>query len=208
MLFRRKTESVRAYQFLDSNWRDIEKLAGGRVGAVYDENQICVGLVIDAPHGKLTYSKGDWVIQYSDGTWDLLTDEEFKEKFEPMDRLHVEPPVRVGFVPPREPLSRQERLKADKAGTDLIVDVQYMIAVAMGERGWTQRDLAQRLGRSESTLSRQLGEDNNLTLRTVARVFYALGDAFKPSSWLWERAIANGRVRGDRPTEGENRHAN
>jgi transcriptional regulator with XRE-family HTH domain len=57
----------------------------------------------------------------------------------------------------------------------LILEVTERIAEAMEERGVTQAELASRLGVSPSEISMRLRGTRNLTLRTVADMFDALG---------------------------------
>ena len=59
----------------------------------------------------------------------------------------------------------------------LIVDAQTAINTLMVELGVSRAELAERLGVSQARVS-QMFSDNakNLTLRTLARVFHALGD--------------------------------
>ena len=59
---------------------------------------------------------------------------------------------------------------------DLILEVQMMIQRELRERGVSQKQLADLLGRGESFVSQMLGlSPRNLTLRTIARVMHALG---------------------------------
>jgi transcriptional regulator with XRE-family HTH domain len=53
------------------------------------------------------------------------------------------------------------------------------IGALLRERGISQRELAERLGRSPSRVSRILGTGENTTLKTVADLGWALGLRFK-----------------------------
>jgi predicted transcriptional regulator len=58
-----------------------------------------------------------------------------------------------------------------------IADVQYEISRKMKSSGVSRAELARRLGVSAPCVTQYLGEgDGNLTLRTVARIFQALGE--------------------------------
>lgn len=59
----------------------------------------------------------------------------------------------------------------------VIADVQYEICRLMKEGGVSRAELARRLAVSAPYVTQLLNDDANLTLRTVARVFDALGDA-------------------------------
>lgn len=59
----------------------------------------------------------------------------------------------------------------------LIVNVQFAIHNLLEAKGMSRAELARALGVSEARVS-QLFDDNpkNLTLRTIARIFYVLGE--------------------------------
>lgn len=60
------------------------------------------------------------------------------------------------------------------------VDLQVMIANRiydlLEEKGMTQRDLAQKLGKTETEVSRWLCGTHNLTMATIAKIAVALDD--------------------------------
>lgn len=60
------------------------------------------------------------------------------------------------------------------------VDLQVMIANRvydlMEERGWSQRDLAQHMGKTEQEVSRWLCGTHNLTMATIAKLAVVLED--------------------------------
>ena len=58
---------------------------------------------------------------------------------------------------------------------DLCDEVSGRIAAALDARGWTQRQLADALGKRESYVSRVLAGGVNLTLKTIAQFEVALG---------------------------------
>ena len=58
---------------------------------------------------------------------------------------------------------------------DLCDEVAGRIAAALDARGWTQRQLADALGKRESYVSRALAGGNNFTLKTIAQFEVALG---------------------------------
>lgn len=62
------------------------------------------------------------------------------------------------------------------------VQLQAALHNLMGEKGVSQRDLAERLGVSEARVSQMFGSAGNLTVRTVGEVFHALG--CQPKAWV------------------------
>jgi antitoxin component HigA of HigAB toxin-antitoxin module len=56
----------------------------------------------------------------------------------------------------------------------LLVDTVELIASIMKHRGMKKKELAQKIGRSRSFVTQVLRGNQNLTLRTVADLFYAL----------------------------------
>jgi transcriptional regulator with XRE-family HTH domain len=50
------------------------------------------------------------------------------------------------------------------------------IADLMEERGWSQKDLAEKMGKSPSEISKWLSGEHNLTLRTLAKLEVELGE--------------------------------
>jgi transcriptional regulator with XRE-family HTH domain len=61
------------------------------------------------------------------------------------------------------------------AQNSLIVDTAVALNKALEEAGWSQKLLAERLGRSEGFVSQVLSGGGNLTLRTLADFAYGLG---------------------------------
>jgi transcriptional regulator with XRE-family HTH domain len=57
----------------------------------------------------------------------------------------------------------------------LIADVTELITDALEERGWTQAQLAERLGVQPSEITQRLRGKRNLTLRSLATMLDALG---------------------------------
>ena len=62
------------------------------------------------------------------------------------------------------------------AEEDLIIDAQFLIQEALDERGITRSELAQCTGISKARLSQLMRAEANPTLRTLAKLFYALDD--------------------------------
>ncbi|MCY4644615.1 MAG: helix-turn-helix transcriptional regulator, partial [Bacteriovoracales bacterium] len=58
----------------------------------------------------------------------------------------------------------------------LAILIQEKICGIMEEKDISQRELAKRAGLGEAAVSRLLSDDRNLTLKTVGRVFHALGE--------------------------------
>jgi transcriptional regulator with XRE-family HTH domain len=48
------------------------------------------------------------------------------------------------------------------------------VARLMQEKGWTQKELAQKLGKTESEVSKWLSGTHNLTLKSIAKIEIAL----------------------------------
>lgn len=63
----------------------------------------------------------------------------------------------------------------DAAYFDLADLVAERVGELLDERGWTQRELARRLGKAESYVSRLLSGGQNATLKTLAQLQHALG---------------------------------
>lgn len=57
----------------------------------------------------------------------------------------------------------------------IIIDVTEQICETMEENGITRADLAQRLGKDRSWVTRILRGNCNLTLKTISDIFWALG---------------------------------
>lgn len=62
------------------------------------------------------------------------------------------------------------------AEENLRVDIQHRLQTVMNHLGVKQSDLAVRLGRSEAFISQVFDSKMNITVRTMARIFHALGD--------------------------------
>ncbi len=72
--------------------------------------------------------------------------------------------------------TRQSEFAFLKAEEKLILQVQMRIQELLHVNKITQRELAARLGKSESFISQLMGDEpRNLTLRTIARIMHALG---------------------------------
>lgn len=54
------------------------------------------------------------------------------------------------------------------------LDISQQILAAMKEKGWTQKDLASALGKSDPEISKWLSGTHNLTLRSIAKIEAAL----------------------------------
>src|SRR5258707_10401455 len=67
--------------------------------------------------------------------------------------------------PERRRIFEQERL---------MVDATELLSIVMDMSGTRRGELAQRLGRSKAYVTQMLRGNQNLTLRTLADVFYAL----------------------------------
>ena len=62
-----------------------------------------------------------------------------------------------------------------EAEEDFVIDAQFLIQELLNQQGMSRAELARRIGVSKARLTQMLRPDANPTLRTVARVFQALG---------------------------------
>lgn len=63
------------------------------------------------------------------------------------------------------------------AAEGFVADVQFRIQSVLNDRGMTRAELASRLDVSEARVSQMFtAQASNLTLRTVGKVFYAMGE--------------------------------
>lgn len=70
-----------------------------------------------------------------------------------------------------------EMVAVEIAEAEFIVAVQSEIQRVMNEKGLRARDLSKRLNVSEARISQMFGDQaKNLTIRTIAKLFYHLGD--------------------------------
>jgi len=60
--------------------------------------------------------------------------------------------------------------------TDLYADLIFRINDLIDEKGWSKKDLAEKMGKKPSELSRMLGGKQNPTLRSIATISAALGE--------------------------------
>ena len=72
----------------------------------------------------------------------------------------------------------------------LLADTQYCIQSVMGQKRISRSELAKRLGCSPANVTQMLSEHSNLTLESVARIFYALEDGVMVKSEYLERRRA------------------
>lgn len=75
------------------------------------------------------------------------------------------------------------------------VDLQVMIANRvydlLEEKGWSQKDLAERLGKSETEVSRWLCGTHNITMATLAKLAVALDDDIIVATTKKRRLVRN-----------------
>lgn len=67
------------------------------------------------------------------------------------------------------------QLMAIRQQEELIVQITELISIAMEKRGVSKADIAQRLGKSRPFVTQVLSGEANLTLRTIADMFTAMG---------------------------------
>ncbi len=69
------------------------------------------------------------------------------------------------------------KVKPDqKKYTRMNLDIAVRIQKILEEKGWTQQDLAQALGKQNSEISKWLTGTHNFTLRTLTRIEEVLGE--------------------------------
>ncbi|GEM_PF-1557935 len=66
--------------------------------------------------------------------------------------------------------------EADKRFVDKSMQLSGLLCEAMQRQGLTQRELASRLGKQESEVSRWLSGTHNFTLKTITRLEAVLGE--------------------------------
>ena len=73
------------------------------------------------------------------------------------------------------------------------VDLQVMIANRvydlLEQKGMSQKDLAQRLGKTETEVSRWLSGTHNITMSSLAKIAVALDDDIIIATPVWRRKI-------------------
>ncbi|MFZ5789764.1 MAG: helix-turn-helix domain-containing protein [Pseudomonadota bacterium] len=109
------------------------------------------------------------------------------------------PKVRVTSNAPFtfEPTDEMEARQA--AVGELMAQVIHVIETLMAIRGINRRTLAKKLGRSESTISRQLDGTANLTIESIAQIFSALEDRPYLGSAGYDCFVNAGRIADLRP---------
>lgn len=61
-------------------------------------------------------------------------------------------------------------------------DISERILDILEEKGWTQKDLAERLSKKESEISKWMKGTHNFTLETIAKIEIALGQTILDTS--------------------------
>lgn len=56
------------------------------------------------------------------------------------------------------------------------LDIQDQVADLLAKKGWTQKELAARMGKTEAEVSRWLNELHNLTMKSISKLEVALGE--------------------------------
>ena len=88
-----------------------------------------------------------------------------------------------------------ETYAVEAAEADFILAVQCEIQKLLNTKGLRARDLSKRLNVTEARVSQMFGEQaKNLTLKTIARIFYHLGEtAYITTQEEFDRAITSAR---------------
>ena len=71
-------------------------------------------------------------------------------------------------------LADYEKNDPEHVGFDLRLQFSEIVVDALRRNGWTQRDLADRIGRKASFISRIVHSDSNCTFDTAGRILFAL----------------------------------
>ena len=96
-------------------------------------------------------------------------------------------------------ITPDEMISAEES---LIADVQVVIHNLMEDSHVSRADLARALGVSEARVSQMFSDAApNLTLRTMARIFRALGEECRVTSDRWEDILASARRNDGAETE-------
>lgn len=96
----------------------------------------------------------------------------------------------------------QERIAQAKRTSDyeferVVLELTEEICDIMEAKGWSRSDLASRMGRSKAWVTKILGGDQNLTLRTIVSVFRELNYRLKldfeyiSDEANWEHKVMN-----------------
>src|SRR3954470_6250873 len=75
-----------------------------------------------------------------------------------------------------------------EAEEDLVIDAQFLLQEMMNEQRINRAELARRAGISKARLTQLLRSEANPTLRTLAGLFHACGDALALSRKSAQRA--------------------
>jgi transcriptional regulator with XRE-family HTH domain len=95
--------------------------------------------------------------------------------------------------------TQDEMIFAEEA---LVVDVQAAIHTLMLDRGLSRADLARSLGVSQARVSQMFSDNaNNLTLRTIARIFRVLGQKCRITCDRLEAILAEDGINEDANAE-------
>lgn len=111
----------------------------------------------------------------------------------------TEPKIRVAnllFAPQSGGPDDDRKIAAGR----LMGEIVRVIEQVMAAQGVNRRELARRLGRAESTISRQLDDAANLSVERIADFFWALDDQPYLSSVGLDCLTTHGRTTDFRPT--------
>lgn len=70
----------------------------------------------------------------------------------------------------------KNRKPESKRYIDLTVDIATHIQDVLDAKGWTQKDLAEKMGRQNSEISKWLTGTHNFTLKTLAKIESVIGE--------------------------------
>lgn len=90
--------------------------------------------------------------------------------------------------------ARNEKEKVDILFAEYVSDLVHVIERVMSEEKITRAEMAKRLKKNASTISRQLDGEANLSAKTICEFFAVLGDRPLASSGKYERLVAKGNA--------------
>lgn len=89
---------------------------------------------------------------------------------------------------------KELRNSPEFAEEKLVAEVQSLLEQTLSDRGMSRTDLANRMGVNKSRVSQLFSDNQNFTVRLLARAFHALGEKLKVATeGEWE-------VKSDNPT--------
>lgn len=92
------------------------------------------------------------------------------------------------------PEDLRERYNEEYAQTSAVLDAADLISEAMVAQGLNQKELAAKLGVSKGYVSRLLSGNENMTVKSVARVLHVLGFQYQQTVQMTDKAVESSNV--------------